>query len=234
MGKEDYRSIGFKIQSLLGLEHPPVAVSFMDSPPQGVKKFNEVVPSGCVFWMKAFEDSFYTVREDHANCNIGSFTHGFLAPSEVSLDDCADIKLFDSTGYFPASSFGGVPRMEKSSAVVAYGPLSSVLFEPDVILMVCNAQQCMLVAEAASPARLMGAPTCATIPMSLNSNEVGISLGCVTSRIRTGMKPTDLVVSVPKAKLIQFLEQLEKRVKANNDVADAVSADLQNRFKVAA
>lgn len=225
---DEYRQVGADLKELLGLDNSPVAVSFVDAPPNGVKKNTEQVPSGCVFWIRGFNDSFYTDRADHANCNIGSFTHGFLAPQDVSLDACVDINLFNQTGYFPASEFGGVPRMSEAPKFVAYGPLNRIEFEPDVVLMVCNPQQAMLVGEAAGKsAKLMGAPTCAAIPMSYNDHQIGISLGCITNRIRTGIKSSEMVVSIPRSELESFAENLRKRVKANNEVAQAVSAMLK-------
>src|SRR2546428_262251 len=106
----EYQAIGSELMQLLRLENPPVAISFVDTPPRGAKKNKESVAAGCVFWIRGFKDTFYTDQRDHANCNIGSFTHGFLAPEKVSLDDCVDIALFDKTGYFPAPEFGGGPR----------------------------------------------------------------------------------------------------------------------------
>jgi len=118
----EYQAIGSELMQLLRLENPPVAISFVDAPPRGAKKNKESVSAGCVFWIRGFKDTFYTDQRDHANCNIGSFTHGFLAPEKVSLDACVDIALFDKTGYFPASEFGGVPRMSEAPNFVAYGP----------------------------------------------------------------------------------------------------------------
>jgi uncharacterized protein (DUF169 family) len=228
MSIDDYREVGADLRQLLGLENPPVAVSFVDTPPKGLRKNTEKASAGCVFWIRGFKDSFYTDRADHANCNIGSFTHGYLAPKDVSLDACMDINLFNQTGYFPASEFGGVPRMSEDPGYVAYGPLNRIDFEPDVVLMVCNPQQAMLVGEASTSSRLMGAPTCATIPMSYNDHKIGISMGCVTNRIRTGIKPSELVVSIPRRELMGFTERLRKRVKANNEVAQAVTAMLKS------
>jgi uncharacterized protein (DUF169 family) len=224
----DYRGIGAELKDLLDLENPPVAVSFMDTPPSGVRKNTEVVPSGCVFWIRGFKDTFYTDRKDHANCNIGSFTHGYLAPQDVSLDACVDINLFNQTGYFPSSEFGVVPKMSEDPNYVAYGPLDKIGFEPDVVLMVLKPEQAMLVGEAAKSPKLMGAPTCAAIPMAYNHHQICISLGCVTNRIRTGIKPSELVVTVPKSELPGFTEALRKRVKANKEVAQAVTAMLES------
>ena len=42
------------------------------------------VPAGCVFWMKGVDRTFSTVAEDHANCSVGSVTHGFKTLEEVA------------------------------------------------------------------------------------------------------------------------------------------------------
>ncbi len=229
MQSQDFRSMGSDIQDLLKLEHPPVSIAFTNETPTGMRKTNDKVPSGCVFWFKAFKDSFYTTREDHANCNIGSFTHGFVKPNEVSLDSCADINLMVGAEYLSLNDFGGVARMQDASKYVLYGPLKSAIFEPDVVLMVCNAEQSMLVAEAAGSYKTMGLPTCQAIPHAYNTSEVAVSLGCITNRVRTGMKPNEMVVTVPKKNLGSFVQSLRKRVAVNNKVAQAVSAMLKQK-----
>lgn len=228
MDLSGYRTAGSEMQDLLALENPPVGVSFVDAPPPGAKKNEESVPSGCVFWIRGFKDNLYTDQKDHANCNIGMFTHGFLAPQDVSLDACMDIALFDKTGYFPASEYGGVNRMKEAPRYVAYGPLSHIAFEPDVVLVVGNPAQVMLMGESVADPKMMGAPTCQAIPFAINEQRVGVSLGCVTNRIRTGIKPTEMVVTVPRAKLPTVMEKLRMRVKANNQVAEAVTAMLKS------
>ena len=40
-----------------------------------------------MFWMKAEGRSFSTVAEDHANCSVGSVTHGFRTLEEVGDKD---------------------------------------------------------------------------------------------------------------------------------------------------
>jgi uncharacterized protein (DUF169 family) len=85
----------------LGLQNPPLAISFTQQPLPGVEPFAEPmpeptadgrsgrVPAGCVFWMKAAQGTFSTVAEDHANCSVGSVTHGFKSLQEVG--DKADV-----------------------------------------------------------------------------------------------------------------------------------------------
>lgn len=225
---QHYNELGIELQSLLKLEHPPIGISFTNEPPAGVKKMSGSVPSGCVFWIKAFTEQFYTTQSDHANCSIGSFTHGFLPSSQVSLDSCPDIKLMVEADYLALRDFGGVPRMENKQKFVAYAPLKSTSFEPDVILMICNAEQSMLVTEAAPSYKTMGKPTCAAIPYAYGGEDVAISFGCVTNRVRTGLKPNELVVTIPVTQLDEFVAKLKRTVKSNSSVQQAVAAMLTN------
>ena len=42
------------------------------------------VPAGCMFWIYGAADTFATTAPDHANCSVGSLTHGFLSPAEAA------------------------------------------------------------------------------------------------------------------------------------------------------
>ena len=66
----------------IGLEHRPVAVTFLPNAPAGVEKFEGVRPSGCSFWKLASAGcTFYTVSADHYNCAIGSYHASHLPAS---------------------------------------------------------------------------------------------------------------------------------------------------------
>ncbi len=225
---QQHKDLGVEIQNLLKLENPPIAISFTNEMPAEVKKFNESVPSGCVFWFKAFHDEFYTTREDHANCNIGSFTHGFVEPSQVSLDACPDINLMVQSRYLALDDFPGVPRMNKLHKFVIYAPLEASSREPDVVLVVCNAEQAMLISEAAGTIRTMGKPTCSAIPYAYNEDGIAISFGCITNRVRTGLKSGELVATIPRKQLGSFVERLRQTVQSNNAVSQAVTAMLES------
>ena len=80
----------------LHLTSPPLAITFSAEPPAGVEPFDAPmpdpmpdgrtgrVPAGCVFWMHAAARTFSTVADDHANCSVGSMTHGFKTLDEVA------------------------------------------------------------------------------------------------------------------------------------------------------
>ena len=51
----------------------------------------------CVFWMKSTDRTFATVAEDHANCSVGSWTHGFKQLEEVA--DNGDVAALLESGW---------------------------------------------------------------------------------------------------------------------------------------
>ena len=95
MSLEDNKKFAEDLVKSLGLQNEPLAISFTQEPIQGVEPFDDPmpratedgrtgrVPAGCVFWMKSAGRTFSTVAEDHANCSVGSVTHGFKTLDEV-------------------------------------------------------------------------------------------------------------------------------------------------------
>ncbi len=81
-----------------------MAISFLYRKPAPVARFaaglaepNEqgrtgAVPAGCVFWMKAVDQTFATLAEDHANCSVGSYTHGLLSLEDAAKRDDVDFR----------------------------------------------------------------------------------------------------------------------------------------------
>src|SRR5215204_5476934 len=81
MASNNWSDLASQLTETLHLGAPPLAITFSDALPDGR---TGRVPAGCVFWMKAADRTFSTVAEDHANCSVGSMTHGFK-----TLDDVA-------------------------------------------------------------------------------------------------------------------------------------------------
>ena len=89
MSTASWSDLAERLDGALSLATPPLAITFAAEVPDGVRTFDEPmppplpdgrtgrVPAGCVFWIKAAERTFATVAEDHANCSVGSMTHGF-------------------------------------------------------------------------------------------------------------------------------------------------------------
>ena len=84
-----------------------------------------------------------------------------------------------------------------------YGPLAAATWSPDVVLVRGNAQQVMLLTEAAQLAGIagigpaMGRPTCAVLPAAINSQTVAASFGCVGNRVYTGATENEAYMAIP-------------------------------------
>jgi uncharacterized protein (DUF169 family) len=76
----NWKTLEARFAGALQFERRPVAVTFLDSAPDGVEKFEGSEPSGWGFWRLAADGkTFYTVLEDHFNCAVGAYTHNHHA-----------------------------------------------------------------------------------------------------------------------------------------------------------
>ena len=111
--------------STLQLECRPVAVTYLETAPTGVEKFEGSEPSGCSFWRLAADGrSFYTVPEDHFNCAVGAYTHNITLSPERHQETGLTLKMMFDLGYVRPEEVPQIPRLAKAPAVVVYSPLA--------------------------------------------------------------------------------------------------------------
>src|SRR5690349_8401053 len=94
----------------LDLRRPPIAVAFLDSPPEGLAKWTGAIPAGCALWRAAMDGrAFYTVPEDHYNCAVGSYTHAISLPPDrgAVLEDT--IGFMVGHGYIQIAEVPSIP-----------------------------------------------------------------------------------------------------------------------------
>jgi len=72
-----YQEIARGITSRLQLDSPPIALSFVEGQPAGVKSFDSEVPSSCTLWRRAETEVFYADAGKHMNCLVGAMVMGF-------------------------------------------------------------------------------------------------------------------------------------------------------------
>ncbi|MEM1958549.1 MAG: DUF169 domain-containing protein [Candidatus Nitrosocaldus sp.] len=216
-----------EIGRLLKLENSPVAICLEEEQPSSRKRFMGYAPASCSFWRLGIDYSFYTLDSDH-NCSIGKVTHGFRSADEVKEND--DVRLLTSIGWISMDEISKLPRLPKSM-VISYIPVDKLKVEgsmdevevvkemPNIALITffCNAEQVMLVVDAAERAgieyRIRSRPTCAILAEAYSIKGVVIGLGCTPSRLRTPYSTNDLFVAVHPSIVDRLVEHLSQVVK---------------------
>ena len=217
----EYRSVETKFSDSLGLKKRPVAVRFLDAPPNGVPKFEGAEPSGCSFWrIAAAGKTFYTVPADHYNCAIGSHTHNIPLPPERAKELEQTLSFMTDIGYIKLEEVPGIPQLARMPAAVVYSPLGEAPVDPDVVIFSAPAAQIMLLQEAAQRAGrashfpMLGRPTCMAIPAAMAKGAI-ISSGCIGNRVYTDLADGELYSMVPGKDLERVADELETIASAN-------------------
>src|SRR5262245_26449980 len=183
------------------------------------------VPAGCVFWMRAQDASFYTVGADHANCSVGSLTHGLLSLAEAGERD--DVKNAIESGWMTALELSALPQVRETPARIVYGPLASLPHAPDVVLLRISALALMTLKDAFPELRIEGKPQCHIVAIAKESAEPAASVGCALSRARTGMRSDEVTCALPGAKLAAIVTALEAAAALDRDMARYASNDMR-------
>jgi uncharacterized protein (DUF169 family) len=233
----DWPELAQGLSDTLNLTAPPIAITFSDDAPPGVDPFDSPmptptddgrtgrVPAGCVFWMRGAERTFSTVAEDHANCSVGSVTHGFKTLDEVAGN--ADVAALLDAGWVTMDVVPQIPVVRDRPGTVTYGPLAETPVDPDVVLLRINGKQLMVLADALPGLRIEGKPQCHIVAIAKQDDEVAASVGCALSRVRTGMPATEMTCAIPGARLPEVLAALSTTAEADTTVARYAAQDAK-------
>ena len=209
----EYSDLERQLAIDLELSRRPVAVTFLDTPPAGVEKYEGVQPSGCSYWRMASDGrTFYTVAADHYNCSIGSHTHNITLPPERGRELEETLGFMTSIGYLRMEEVPMIPRLAETPGVVVYAPLGATPVAPDVVLFWGPPGKVMILQEAAIRAgvsaelQTLGRPTCMILPAALAHGTVA-STGCVGNRVYTGLDDSDLYVAIPGRDLARVTQE---------------------------
>ena len=127
-----------------------------------------------------------------------------------------------------------IPQVKRPFGVAVYAPLADATFAADVVLVCGNAKQMMLLAEAAHSAGLsgdasmVGRPTCATIPVVMQSGRTATNLGCIGNRVYNDLSDDDLYFVIAGPQVDAVVEKLATIISAN----DALKTYHQERITV--
>jgi uncharacterized protein (DUF169 family) len=222
--------------------HPPVGIAFLNDPPEGLEKWTAgEVPAGCSFWRYAFAGrSFYTEQSDHYNCAVGAHTHGITLPPNRAgvLGDTVGFMV--EQGYIEMAEVPGIPVLPKAPNYVAYGPVASAPFSPDLVLLALKPYAAMLLYEAAvrvdaaqALSSILGRPGCAVLPLAMNSGTMSLSFGCKGNRTFTGLPAEDLYACVSGSKW-EAVETYLTHIERANEAMEKYYQAHQAKFPIIA
>ena len=235
----EFRDCEQALRDLLGLAARPISIAFTDRVPEDVARFGGerppptpdgrtgAVPAGCVFWVEAGGRSFATLAEDHGNCSVGLMTHGFRAFDEVAGH--ADVATLCESGWVTPEAVARIATVRDTPAAVVYGPLGDTPVEPSVVLLRLNGKQQMMLHDAWPELRFEGKPQCHVVAIAKERGEVAVSVGCMLSRVRTGLSNNEVTCAVPAPRLRELIERLRAARAADLAVA-AYAAEDSRRF----
>jgi uncharacterized protein (DUF169 family) len=227
------------LQDLLGLAVPPVAIAFSSDvltgiahigramPPATVDGRTGAVAASCVFWIEGTQRVFATKAEDHGNCSVGGLTHGFKTMAEIAGN--SDVAALCESGWVTPDAVARIAVVREKPAIVVYGPLRDMPVEPSVILLRLNGKQQMLLHDAWPDLRFEGKPQCHIIPIAKERGEIAVSVGCMLSRVRTGMSNHEVTCAIPASRASALIARLRAARAADNAVA-AYAAEDSKRF----
>jgi uncharacterized protein (DUF169 family) len=235
----DYAGLAEDLDELLGLSVTPIGITFSDAEPEGIARFEGAmppptedgrtgrVPAGCVFWVRSTDRTFATVPEDHGNCSVGSLTHGLKPLADVAAN--SDVAALVQSGWVSPEVFPHIPVVKYRANFIVYGPLAEAKTDPDVVFIRLNGKQQMLLHAAWPELRFEGKPQCHIIPIAKEEGEIAVSVGCMLSRVRTGISNNEVTCAIPWRLLPALIEKLRMSRGADLNVA-IYAAEDSKRF----
>lgn len=239
MPTHNWKALATELTSILSLESLPLAITFSAQAPPGVPAYAGTVPAptpdgrtgkvsaGCVFWIKAADRTFTTAPEDHGNCSVGSMTHGLKTMEEVAGN--ADVAALLESGWVTMDMVPHIPVVTQRPNFITYGPLQDTPVDPDVVLLRLNPKQVMVLHDAIPEMRMEGKPQCHIIAIAKEHQEVAASVGCMLSRVRTGLPNSQMTCAIPAQRLADVVARLTTTCRADTAVA-AYAAQDARRF----
>jgi uncharacterized protein (DUF169 family) len=173
--------------------------------------------------MHAHERTFDTLAEDHGNCSVGRFTHGFADAADIL--DKSDVAALLDVGWVTMEAFAGVAALSRRPKGVRYGPLTEAGATPDVVLLRVTPRQMMEINDAVD-VDWSGKPQCQILPRAADDGVIAASMGCALSRARTGMGDDELTVAVPGHRVEELVAALRPVATADGAVVGYAVADL--------
>jgi uncharacterized protein (DUF169 family) len=211
---------------LLRLEHPPVAVTFHEDAPDDARAIAPPEPAGCCFWARGERAQLQTTAADHANCSVGSYTHGLIGLTDAAGGE--DTAALVASGWVAEADLLAAPHLKAAPGAITYEPLETA-GDPDVVLMRLSPWSLMTLQGACPKLSLVTKPQCQIVPLAADG-AVTVSPGCAVSRVRTGLPPGELTCALPARELAGIVERIARSSQADEAVGERAGADLRENY----
>jgi uncharacterized protein (DUF169 family) len=215
-----------RLSELLGLTDAPVAVSF-DAPREAdAATPAPAQPAGCCFWEPAQQRRLDTVAADHANCSVGSYTHGLIPLEQAAAG--ADTAALVGSGWVGEADLTAAAVLPFRPSSITYQPLAEAN-NPDVVLIRLSPTALMTLLGAVPDLTLAGKPQCVIVPLA-HAGQIAVSPGCAVSRTRTRLPQDAMTCAIPARELPSLIERLETSTAADRAVSTFAAADMDRNF----
>ncbi len=209
----------------LGIEIPPVSMTFVDSEPQDVPPLYKDPPSFCSLWRIGEIRPVYVPGDQHSGCGIGGVVSGFLSAEGREIELAALLEeMCEASAGDDAQEIERTARFTDAGEGVVYSPLWKAPLAPDLILLWATLPQMGVLQDILGKVMWrdnpQGAsftrPACGVLPIAHTHQKPAMSLGCVGMRLYTGLPPSLFLLAVPSS----CLDTLEQGLGAMNDAGD--------------
>ena len=219
----DVKELGKKLEELLGLEYPPVAVKLAKSKDEIPENYSEIENQvrHCEMVQIARKEGkkFYATLEKHL-CKGGAYAIGILQNPPEPL---ATGKLYHKLGNFETEEAAirtveAIPRVKEEVYASVYSPLSDADFEPDSILVIATPKKGLRLVQALlykEGGRFQGdfagiQSLCADAVAAVKVRGVAnATLGCNGSRKYARIEDGEMIFAFPPSDLENIVKALE-------------------------
>ena len=217
-----YADLATRLQTVLDLDYPPVAVARVDAPPSGISVWTDAVPSACTFWRRAEQQVFFADEAAHMGCPIGAMVMGFELPALKQEELMSLVGNMCSLAYIREDEIPHIPHFDPGPKGAVYGPLASFPLDADSVILWLTPKQTMFLEESLGGTLwtgpqdgVFGRPACGVLPTAAAREAASISLGCIGMRTFTEIPDAYVLAAIPRGALDALADGLDATLAVN-------------------
>lgn len=215
---QDYAALSETLKTALGLKRSPIAITLLPQRPPEEKLVERF--RFCEMWTRAMNGETVYATDKEEECGGGAYYLGLIEASPEMRNGTLLSKLYPlyKTPMAAVRTTQRSPRIPyKTGEAVVCSPLEKAEGDVDVVLIVCDPEQAMKLADAALfeaggyVGGMTGPATCSVaVAYPYLAGQVNYCLADVGAREYMKLAPGELIVSVPGEKLGELVKNLKQ------------------------